>query len=103
MKTRSTDDWIERLHANDVLSNSINTVADWLEDAHVKGSGSVGMVEQPDSGPVSVPIIPGTVFDPELLAPAVGEHGLGILREFGFTDGEISDFVASGAVHRAKL
>jgi crotonobetainyl-CoA:carnitine CoA-transferase CaiB-like acyl-CoA transferase len=103
MKTRSTDDWIERLHANEVLSNSINTVADWLEDVHVKGSESVGMVEQPDSGPVAVPIIPGTVFDPELLAPAVGEHGLGILQEFGFTDGEISDFVASGAVHRVKL
>ena len=103
MKTRTTDDWIERLHANEVLSNPINTVADWLEDAHVKVSGSVGLVAQPDSGPVKVPIIPGTVFDPELLAPAIGGHGREILKEFGFTDAELGEFVASGAVHRVQL
>ena len=103
MKTRTTDDWIERLHANEVLSNPINTVADWLEDAHVKVSGSVGLVAQPDSGPVEVPIIPGTVFDPELLAPAIGGHGREILKEFGFTDAELGEFVASGAVHRVQL
>ena len=103
MKTRTTDDWIERLHANEVLSNPINTVTDWLEDAHVKASGSVGLVAQPDSGPVEVPIIPGTVFDPELLAPAIGGHGREILKECGFTDAELGEFVASGAVHRVQL
>ena len=103
MKTRTTDDWIERLHANEVLSNPINTVADWLEDAHVNATESVGLVAQPDSGPVEVPIIPGTVFDPELLAPAIGGHGREILKEFGFTDAELGDFVAAGVVHRVKL
>ncbi len=103
MKTRTTDDWIERLHANEVLSNPINTVADWLEDAHVKATESVGLVAQPDSGPVEVPIIPGTVFDPKLLAPAIGGNGREILKEFGFTDAELGDFVAAGVVHRVKL
>ena len=60
---------------NEVLSNPINTVSDWLSDAHVRASESVGLIAQPDSGPVEVPIIPGTVFDPELLAPAIGQHG----------------------------
>ena len=103
MKTRTTDDWIERLHANEVLSNPINTVADWLEDAHVNATESVGLVAQPDSGPVEVPIIPGTVFDPELLAPAIGGHGREILKEFGFTDAELGEFVAAGVVNRIKL
>jgi crotonobetainyl-CoA:carnitine CoA-transferase CaiB-like acyl-CoA transferase len=103
MKTRTTDDWIERLHANEVLSNPINTVADWLEDAHVKATETVGLVAQPDSGSVEVPIIPGTVFDPELLAPAIGGHGREILKEFGFTDAELGEFVAAGVVNRVKL
>ena len=38
MKTRTTDEWVERLHANEVLSNPINTVSDWLSDAHVRAT-----------------------------------------------------------------
>ncbi|MEC7656340.1 MAG: CoA transferase, partial [Pseudomonadota bacterium] len=72
MKTRTTDEWVERLQTNEVLSNPINTVSDWLLDTHVKATESVGLIAQPDSGPVDVPIIPDTVFAPELLAPAIG-------------------------------
>ena len=36
MKTCTTDDWVERLHTNEVLTNPINTVSDWLSDAHVR-------------------------------------------------------------------
>jgi crotonobetainyl-CoA:carnitine CoA-transferase CaiB-like acyl-CoA transferase len=69
----------------------------------VKATETVGLVAQPDSGSVEVPIIPGTVFDPELLAPAIGGHGREILKEFGFTDAELGEFVAAGVVNRVKL
>ncbi|MEL0019644.1 MAG: CoA transferase, partial [Rickettsiales bacterium] len=98
MRERTTDEWIERLQANDVLSNRINTIADWLEDDHVRGAGAVGLVQQPDSGPVEVPVVPGTEFDPTLYAPAVGEHGSIILTELGLSADEIKDLAASGAL-----
>lgn len=98
MRERTTDEWIERLQANDVLSNRINTIADWLEDDHVRRAGAVGLVQQPDSGPVEVPVVPGTEFDPTLYAPAVGEHGSIILTELGLSADEIKDLAASGAL-----
>ena len=102
MKTRTTDEWVERLRANEVLSNPINTVSDWLLDTHVRATESVGLIAQPDSGPVEVPIIPGTVFDPELLAPAIGQHGREILKGLGLSDAELGELADSGAVHMPK-
>ncbi|PPR60552.1 MAG: hypothetical protein CFH10_01483 [Alphaproteobacteria bacterium MarineAlpha4_Bin2] len=44
-------------------------------------TGAVGCIVQPGSGPVEIPIVPGTLFDLELLSLAIGEHGRAILRE----------------------
>jgi crotonobetainyl-CoA:carnitine CoA-transferase CaiB-like acyl-CoA transferase len=98
MGHHTTAEWISRLHAEDVLSNSINTIGDWLQDEHVCDSGVVGRVEQPDSGPVDVPIIPGTVFDSALYAPAVGEHGAEILLELGMSSSDIENLAGTGAI-----
>ena len=38
MRAYTTDEWVERLHTNEVLSNPINTVSDWLSDAHVRAT-----------------------------------------------------------------
>ena len=38
MKACTTDEWVEHLHTNEVLSNPINTVSDWLSDAHVRAT-----------------------------------------------------------------
>ena len=72
MKACTTYERVERLHTNEVLSNPIKTLSGSLQDAHVRASESVGLIAQPDSGPVEVPIIPGTVYYLELLAPAIG-------------------------------
>jgi crotonobetainyl-CoA:carnitine CoA-transferase CaiB-like acyl-CoA transferase len=98
MGQHTTAEWISRLHAEDVLSNPINTIGDWLQDEHVRDTGAIGRVEQPDSGPVDVPIIPGTVFDPALYAPAVGEHGAEILSELGMSSSDIENLARTGAV-----
>lgn len=98
MAEHTTEEWISRLHAEDVLSNPINTIGDWLQDEHVRNTSSIGRVEQPDSGPVDVPIVPGTIFDPELYAPAVGEHGADILSELGMSSTEIDNLAGTGAV-----
>jgi len=102
MKARTTVEWVERLHTNEVLSNPINKVSDWLSDAHVRATESVGLIAQPDSGPVEVPIIPNTVFDLELLAPALGQHGRKTLTALGMSDAELGELADSGAVHMPK-
>ena len=38
LMTRTTDEWVERLQMNEVLSNPNNTVSDWLSDAHVRAT-----------------------------------------------------------------
>ncbi|MEC7398181.1 MAG: CoA transferase, partial [Pseudomonadota bacterium] len=43
MKTRTTDEWVEHLQMNEVLSNPINTLSGLLTDAHVRASESVGL------------------------------------------------------------
>ena len=49
-----------------------------------------------------VPIIPDTVFDPELLAPAIGQHGRETLTSLGSSDAELGELADSGAVHMPK-
>ena len=98
MAQRSTVEWSAILREHEVLNNPINSVGDWLADAHVRGIGAVGRIEQPDSGPVEIPIVPGTTFDPSLVAPAIGEHGAPILSELGLAPDEIDALSASGAV-----
>ena len=98
MAQHTTAEWISRLHAEDVLSNPINSIGDWLQDEHVRDNGAIGRVEQPDSGPVDVSIIPGTIFDPGLYAPAVGEHGAEILSGLGMSSSDIEKLAGIGAV-----
>jgi crotonobetainyl-CoA:carnitine CoA-transferase CaiB-like acyl-CoA transferase len=98
MGQHTTAEWISRLHAEDVLSNPINTIGDWLQDEHVRDTGAIERVEQPDSGPVDIPVIPGTVFDSALYAPAVGEHGADILLELGMSSSDIEKLAETGAV-----
>ena len=49
-----------------------------------------------------VPIIPDTVFDPELLAPAIGWHGRETLTGLGSSDAELGELADIGAVHMPK-
>ena len=94
IKARTTDEWVERLHTNEVLSNPINTVSDWLSDAHVRSVGLIVNVRSTDHS--------DTVFDPELLAPAIGQHGREKLTGLGLSDAELGELVDIGAVHMPK-
>lgn len=98
MAQRSTAEWSAVLREHEVLNNPINSIGDWLADTHVRDVGAIGRIEQPDSGPVEVPIVPGTKFDATLLSPAIGEHGGQILSELGMAPDEIDALAASGAV-----
>ena len=49
MAQRSTAEWSAILRECEVLNNPINSIGDRLADAHVRGVGAVGRIDQPDS------------------------------------------------------
>ena len=97
LATRTTDAWIEVLHAHDVLAERVLTHGDWLADPHVRDAGFAPGVAIEGVGDVRLPRVPG-VHEHRGAAPAVGEHAAEVLREAGFAADEVQGLVAAGAV-----
>ncbi len=83
----TTETWLARLRAADILADRVNGFDDWLADPHVVATGGAVRVEQPGVGNFPTPRTPGipppidAAMSP---APRIGEHGAAILAEIGF-------------------
>jgi len=90
---KTTEEWIIRLKAADLLHARINDYGDWLADTHVKSVGAVQTLTQPEVGKIPIPNIPGQLKveagNTLCSAPAIGKHTKEILSEFGYADEEI--------------
>jgi crotonobetainyl-CoA:carnitine CoA-transferase CaiB-like acyl-CoA transferase len=77
------------------------TFADVFEDATLRRTGLIGDVEHPRLGTISEtgPFVrfSETPCIPPRPAPALGEHGVQVLAEAGFTPAEIEGLIAAGA------
>lgn len=87
-RTRSTDDWIEGLHAAQVPCSPINTLDKVVDDEQVKALGTIGRLTHPDGGHdygvVHLPIRrAGDYHAIERLAPGLDAHGDEIRAELG--------------------
>ncbi len=104
--TGTTDEWIERLTAADVLCNRINEITDWLEDPHVRAIDAAPTAAQNVVGAVPVPRIPGMTeaafANLSPATPAIGEHGRDVLVGLGYSAEQIETLIASGVLHLAK-
>jgi crotonobetainyl-CoA:carnitine CoA-transferase CaiB-like acyl-CoA transferase len=84
--TDTTEGWLQRLRAADILVDRVNGFEDWLADPHIVAtSGAIG-VDQPDMGRFPTPRTPGIPFAVDATlqpAPRIGEHGAAILAEIG--------------------
>ncbi len=98
--TRTTDAWIETLHAHDVLAERVFTHGDWLADAHVREAGLAPGVAIEGVGEVRVPRVPG-VARHRGGTPGIGEHAAQVLREAGFGERDVERLMAAGAVGNA--
>jgi crotonobetainyl-CoA:carnitine CoA-transferase CaiB-like acyl-CoA transferase len=93
----TTERWLERLRAADILADRVNGFDDWLADPHVVATGGTVRVSQSEMGQFPTPRTPGvplTVDAAMTPAPRIGEHGAVILRELGIDPAIISQLQA---------
>jgi formyl-CoA transferase len=106
-ETRSSEEWMALLLGIDVPAVRMNTPETLLDDPHMKAVDFFPMQEHPSEGPVRTIGIAQTWSEsaPALRhpAPQLGEHTADVLREYGFTAGEVDGLLASGgATQKAK-
>ncbi|MEE8331012.1 MAG: CoA transferase [Acidimicrobiia bacterium] len=99
--TRTTAEWIEALEGADILCGPILDYPELMGSDHVASGGMIVAPTHEATGPVRSPRIPArfSVSDelPDLPAPPIpGEHTVGVLSEFGFSDEEIEDLMVRG-------
>jgi crotonobetainyl-CoA:carnitine CoA-transferase CaiB-like acyl-CoA transferase len=91
--TDTTERWLERLRAADILVDRVNGFDDWLTDPHIVATGGAVSVEQPEMGQFPTPRTPGIPRGVEAaLSPVlcIGEHGAAILAEIGIDPAAIA-------------
>lgn len=101
MLAQTTDVWLEKLRAADLICDRINDFGDWLRDPHVQAVGAAVPVEQPGLGVVHVPRTPGAepASDDALgPSPGLGEHSRSVLAAAGWSEAEIEALIAEGAL-----
>jgi crotonobetainyl-CoA:carnitine CoA-transferase CaiB-like acyl-CoA transferase len=103
--TQSTEAWLARLHAADIIAERILNPGEWLRNIHVEATKGAVCQDTPGVGPVYAPRTPGIASlseDRLCPAPDVGQDSYAVLVEAGFERGAIDELIKAGAVRQAK-
>jgi crotonobetainyl-CoA:carnitine CoA-transferase CaiB-like acyl-CoA transferase len=95
--------WSERLAAERIMHEQLNSYTSFLEQPHVGQCGAIAWLEHahlPKPMPMpqligAPPLISGTRL---ATSPGLGEHTADILHEHGYTADEVSDLARRGVV-----
>ena len=102
----TSDEWLTRLRALGIPCAPVLDVPGVLADEHLAAVGFFETVHHPTEGTLTLPGLPArfSASTPGPLpgAPALGEHGPGILRELGYTEAEVQQLRDSGALHTGR-
>lgn len=102
LRARPAAEWLEILPTHGVPCAPAMRRRDLITHPQVLASDVLIETEHPVAGPLrqtrTAARFEGTVPDPPRGAPLLGQHNVEVLREAGFSDGEIDALVTSGAV-----
>lgn len=98
--TRSTQEWLRDLEAVDIPVMPMHTIASLIADPHLAAIGFFELIDHPTEGPVHMMAVPSqwsrTPCALTKQAPRLGEHGIAVLKEAGYTGEEIAALIAQG-------
>lgn len=103
LRERPTDDWLQALDAAGIPAGPIRTIAGMAADPQTLAREMVVELDHPVAGrtkalgvPMKFSATPGSIRRP---SPTYGQHTREVLRQHGWSDGEIEALAAAGAVH----
>jgi crotonobetainyl-CoA:carnitine CoA-transferase CaiB-like acyl-CoA transferase len=103
-RKRTTAEWLDALERAKVPVGPVYDVLQMHADPQTRARDMVVEVNHSKLGPVKTLGAPvkfsGTPGGVHRSAPIFGEHTEEVLREYGFTDAEIDNMAASGAIQR---
>jgi crotonobetainyl-CoA:carnitine CoA-transferase CaiB-like acyl-CoA transferase len=106
MKTRTTAEWMRLLAEADIPHAPLHDLDSLIDDPHLNAVGFFRSIDHPTEGALRVagPAASWSKTPPSVrqYPPRLGEHGEEILREAGFSDGEIEAMVSEGALIRGE-
>lgn len=106
VKNFTSQELEERLLSADVACGRVRTIGDIIEEPHVQMRGILEEVDHPVMGritTVKTPVfIDGKPPQTRLRAPLIGEHTTEILKELGYDERRIEEFVAKGVARQSK-
>lgn len=100
--SRCTGEWVELLQQVDIPAGTMNTLDTLIDDVHLAAVGFFETVEHPTEGTINTMRMPitwsRTPAVPQRPAPNLGEHGVEVLRENGFSTEEIASLIEAGVL-----
>lgn len=99
--SKTTEEWMEIFDKAAIPASPATRLEDVVHDPHLRAVGMVTDVDHPSEGPIRMMGQPVrfSAYDAEEALPPrlLGEDTDDVLREFGFSDSEISEIAASPA------
>jgi crotonobetainyl-CoA:carnitine CoA-transferase CaiB-like acyl-CoA transferase len=100
MTLRTTAEWLEILRKADIPCGAANTLQELMSNAYLRETGFFTQMQHPVDGTVVLPAIaPEFSASPvsvRRLWPTLGQHTEEVLREVGFSAGEIATIIDGG-------
>jgi crotonobetainyl-CoA:carnitine CoA-transferase CaiB-like acyl-CoA transferase len=105
--TRGKDEWMAAFDAVGVPAGPVNTIGEALSHPQTLARNMVVDLQHPTAGatkalgcPIHFSKTPTRI---DRHAPVLGEHSRELLREYGYGDAEIDEFVAKGVIEEATV